>query len=188
MLILVDMDDVLEQLVIGWVEYINNKFGTHASAELVRSWDMTQAFPGLTHEQVYSAVDDDALWDLVTPMPGAVEALHTLIELGHEVYIVTASQYTTLRAKMEKVLFRYFPFIDWEHVIITSNKHMICGDVLIDDGPHNLSGGSYKKILFTANHNRSFDETSVGALRADNWEEVLLLILEMSSGHDMKDK
>lgn len=134
---------------------------------------MTQAFPGLTTEQVYSAIYDDALWDDVYPMPGAAEALQQLMAEGHEIYVVTATLYQTLKAKMEKVLFRYFPFIDWSHVIITENKHLIRGDVLIDDGPHNLTGGCYRKILFEAGHNKCFDEKTVGAVRVRNWEEAV---------------
>lgn len=176
MTILVDMDDVLEQLVAGWVAYLNERFGTNKSTEDVRSWNVSLAFPELTHEQVYSAVSDDHLWDLVKPMPGAVETLKKLIDEGHEVYIVTATGYETLRAKMEKVLFRYFPFLSWKQVIITENKQMIRGDILIDDGPHNMTGGTYKKILFSANHNRDFDEAAVGAERVENWDEVYLAI------------
>ena len=44
--------------------------------------------------------------------------------------------------------------------------------MLIDDGPHNLTGGTYRKLLFTAGHNRDFDERSVGAVRVNNWEEA----------------
>lgn len=39
---------------------------------------------------------------------------------------------------MEDLLFRWFPFITWDQVIITSRKQFIKGDVLIDDGIHNL--------------------------------------------------
>lgn len=82
---------------------------------------------------------------------------------------------------MEKVLFRYFPFLSWKQVIITENKQMIRGDVLIDDGPHNMIGGSYRKILFNANHNRDFDEASVGAERAENWNEVYTAIQRIAA-------
>lgn len=180
MRILVDMDDVLEQLVPGWVAYINERFGTQTRAEDVRDWNMALAFPTLTHEQVYSAVLDDALWDYVKPMPGADEALRSLMAEGHEIYVVTATQYQTLQAKMERVLFRYFPYIDWAHVIITQNKHMIDGDVLIDDGPHNLTGGRYRKLLFSAGHNRFFDESTVGAIRVNGWQEIVPLIRRMA--------
>ena len=172
MTILVDMDDVLEKLVVGWVRYINERFGTDVKPEDVNDWNMALAFPTLTREQVYSAELDDRLWDYVEPMPGADGALRRLIDDGHEIYVVTATYYETLRAKMENVLFRYFPYLSWDHVIITRNKHMILGDVLIDDGPHNLTGGSYRKILFDAQHNRNFDEKSVGAVRVYSWEEA----------------
>ena len=172
MTILVDMDDVLEQLVVGWVTYLNERYGTDVTAQDVKSWNVSAAFPTLTHDEVYAAVEDDALWDYVGPMPGAADGIRRLTEAGHEVYVVTAAGYQTLRAKMEKVLFRYFPFIPWERVIITQNKQMIRGDILIDDGPHNLTGGAYRKILFDAAHNRSFDEKSVGAVRVKNWTEV----------------
>ena len=113
-------------------------------------------------------------------MPGANEALQKLIADGHEIYIVTASLYQTLPEKMDEVLFRYFPYISWDHVIVTHNKHLIHGDVLVDDGPHNLTGGSYRKILFEAPHNRNVDESSIGAKRARTWEEVYELISAMS--------
>ena len=172
MTVLVDMDDVMETLVAGWVEYLNDRFGTRVDPKDVHDWNMSLAFPMLTHEQVYSAETDDALWDYVKPMPGAAEALLKMREDGHEIYVVTAAHYASLRAKMEKVLFSYFPFLDWAHVIVTRNKHLIKGDVLIDDGPHNMAGGDYKKILFDAGHNRLFDESSVGAVRVRGWDEA----------------
>lgn len=172
MKILVDMDDVLEQLVAGWTAYMNDRYGTNVTPAEVHDWNMSKAFPELTHEQVYAAPDDDALWDYVKPMPGAPEILQQLIDDGHEIWIVTATGYRTLKAKMEKVLFRYFPYLSWKQVIITENKQMIKGDILIDDGPHNMQGGEYRKILYTANHNLNFDETSVNAIRVNNWDEV----------------
>lgn len=42
---------------------------------------------------------------------------------------------------------------------------MINGDVLVDDAPHNLVGGRYKKILFDKPWNRSFNESSIDATR-----------------------
>ena len=181
MTILVDMDDVLEMLVAGWCAYLHDRYGTDTVASDVKEWNMAKAFPSLTHEQVYGAPEDDALWDYVKPMPGAAEGLKALMADGHEIFVVTATGYKTLRAKMEKVLFRYFPFLDWNHVIITEHKQMIAGDILIDDGPHNLNGGSYRKILFSAGHNRNFDETSVGAVRVNNWEEVVAAVQKVAA-------
>lgn len=57
---------------------------------------------------------------------------------------------------MDNVLFRYFPMFTWDDVIITAHKQLINGDVLVDDGVHNLVGGSYEKLLMDAPHNRKF--------------------------------
>lgn len=172
MTVLIDMDDVIERLALAWVEYVNEKYGTCVSIDDVHDWDMSLAFPGLTREQVYGAELDDALWDRVKPMPGADCAMRKLLGDGHEIYIVTSTLYPTLKAKMDRVLFRYFPYIPWEHVIITSHKQMVKGDVLVDDNPRNLEGGDYRKILFTAHHNKTFDEKTIGAIRVNNWEEA----------------
>ena len=147
MVILVDMDDVLEQLVEAIVKYNNTHYGTDVRAYDVVEWNLAKAFPTLTREMVYSPEYDEDFWATVEPMPGAEKVLRRLLDEGHEVYVVTASIYETLRQKMDDLLFRWFPFLDWEHVIVTSNKHMINGDVLIDDGPHNLAGGSYRKLF-----------------------------------------
>ena len=172
MTILIDMDDVLECLLEAWLEYNNRKFGTSVQPDDIWEWDLSKAFPGHTKEEVYAAELDAGIWDTVRPMPGADEALRKLMADGHAIYVVTATLYETLPSKMDRVLFRYFPYLSWNQVIVTGNKHMIKGDVLIDDGPHNLSGGEYRKILFSAPHNRAFDEKTVGAIRVNNWDEA----------------
>ncbi len=172
MTILVDMDDVLEQIVAGWIAMLNERYGTDVKYEDVKCWNIAEAFPMLTEEQVYEVELEEELWDYVKPMPGADEALRRLLADGHEIFVVTATKYQTLKKKMETLLFPYFPYIDWKHVIVCYHKDLIKGDVLIDDGPHNFGGGDYKKILFSRGHNLTFDETSVGAVRVNNWEEA----------------
>ena len=81
---------------------------------------------------------------------------------------------------MRDVLFRYFPFLSWSQVIITSRKQLIRGDVLIDDGIHNLEGGAYRKILVTAPYNRYYDAEANGMIRVHNWDEIVRIIDEMA--------
>ena len=176
MVILIDMDDTIEHLLVPWLEYLNRRHGKNVKESDVVSWNMHDSYPDLTDEQIYSPLNEDEFWDTVTPIDGAVEAVERLIKKGHQVYIVTATPYQSVQAKMERVLFRYFPFITWEQVIITSRKQMIRGDVLIDDGIHNLEGGDYKKIMFTAPHNRHYDAEANGMIRVNTWDEVVRII------------
>ena len=176
MTILVDMDDTIEYLLQAWVQAINDQYGRDVSWESIDSWDVSAAFPGLSREQVYEVPLLPGFWKNVKPVPGAAEALQRFMEAGHEVYIVTATPYQSVTEKMTDVLFRYFPFLSWKQLIVTSNKQMIRGDVLIDDGVHNLEGGDYIRILMTAPHNRSYDAEANGMIRVSDWAEVEAVI------------
>lgn len=179
--VLVDLDDTLEHLLDAWVKWLNEKHGTNVSVADIREWNTSRAFPMLTENQAYAPLLKDEFWKTVKPMNMAAEALQLLLAAGHTVYIVTASAYQTIRSKMENVLFEYFPFIQWSNVIITSNKQMIRGDVLVDDAPHNLEGGDYAKILMSCNHNMSYDAEANGMVRASNWYEILAEINRLAN-------
>ena len=177
MTILIDMDDTIESLLKAWVSGVNKKYGRNVSCEDVTSWDVSSAFPGLTHEQVYAVPLEQGFWKTVEPI---AEAIQRFMDAGHEVFIVTATPYESVTEKMTEVLFRYFPFLTWKQLIITSRKQLIRGDVLIDDGVHNLEGGDYVKILMTAPHNRNYDAEANDMIRVHTWPEIEDVIRRIS--------
>ncbi len=172
MIILIDMDDTIEQLLKAWLKRVNEKYGYSVRYEDVTCWDVSEPYPGLTKQQVYEVPDEPGFWGTVEPIPGAAEAIRHFMDAGHEVYIVTATPYRSVREKMDDLLFTWFPFISWDQVIITSRKQLIRGDVMIDDGVHNLEGGDYVRILMTAPHNRDYDAGANGMIRVSTWEEA----------------
>ncbi len=181
MTILVDMDDTIEQLLKAWVRGVNETYGRSVAYDDVRSWDVSAAYPGLSWEQVYEIPMRPGFWKTVEPIPGAAEVLQRLMAAGHRVYIVTATPHESVPEKMNDLLFRYFPFLSWEQVIIAANKQLIRGDVLIDDGIHNLEGGDYVKLLMTAPHNRSYDAQANGMIRVHNWAEIEEIIARLDT-------
>lgn len=170
--ILVDMDDTLENLCETWVEFLNETHGTTVHKDDIHDWDMSKAFPTIENQQVYDPLFNENMWKRVTPLPGAVEYLKRLIDDGHKVVIVTASHQNTVAMKLNNVLFRYFPYLTTSDVIITSQKQLVRGDVLVDDAPHNHIGGQYLKILMDSPHNREFDAQRFGMVRVYSWLEV----------------
>ena len=172
MIILIDMDDTIEQLLKAWLRGVNERYGYSVRYEEVTTWDVSAPYDGLTREQVYAIPDEPGFWAKVEPIEGAAEAIRRFMDEGHEVYIVTATPYISVAEKMDDLLFRWFPFITWDQVIIAKRKQLIRGDVLIDDGVHNLEGGDYVKILMTAPHNRDYDAEGNGMIRVDSWKEV----------------
>lgn len=179
MVILIDMDDTIEQLLKAWLKGVNDRYGYSVKYDEVTSWDVTRPFKGLTREQVYAIPDEPGFWGTVEPIEGAAEVIRGFMDAGHEVYIVTATPYISVAEKMDDLLFRWFPFISWDQVIITKRKQLIKGDVLIDDGIHNLEGGDYVKILMTAPHNRSYDAEGNGMIRVSSWKEIEKVISEL---------
>lgn len=178
--LLVDMDDTIEDLLGAWLTYLNQKHGTNVGKDDITQWDISAAFPSLSKQQVYEPILLNDFWKTVKPKDGAYDALEKMLADGHSIYIVTASNHETLHTKMECVLFRYFPFLSWNNVIVTSNKQMIKGDILIDDGVHNLIGGEYVGILMDAPHNKNFPNDEFGITRVYNWEDAYGVVTKMS--------
>ncbi|MBP5462729.1 MAG: hypothetical protein J6Y20_11505 [Lachnospiraceae bacterium] len=179
--VLIDMDDTIENLGETWVQCLNERHGTNVQRSDVTDWDVSKAFPTLTRHEVYAPLFDKRMWKRVQPLPGAVEYVKKLIEDGHKVLIVTASHQNTVGIKLNHVLFKYFPFFTYKDVIVTTQKQLISGDILIDDAPHNLEGGKYHGILVSAPHNRSYDAEKHGFVRADNWETIYKAVCDYAN-------
>lgn len=185
--ILFDADDVAENLLNCWIGVLNRRYGTSVSIEDVTDWDVSKAFPTLTKEQIFDVLLEDELWQSLKPLPGAQRILEHWYKQGHQLYMVTASDYRTCKAKFERI-FELFPFLDWDHIIVTSNKQMVRGDVLIDDGIHNLIDGDYYKILFTRPHNAWMDDLEKYDIhRADSWDDVDDLVHRYAESRGMND-
>lgn len=178
--ILIDMDDTITHLLPAWVSELNKTHNLQVEHSDICDWDMRLFYPTLSLSQIYEPLFDDNFWDNIEPISGAQKSIKKLIDDGHEIYIVTATHYAIAKAKFEKVLFKYFPFVSTPHIITTTNKQMIKGDILIDDAPHNVIGGDYLGFLMNAPHNQGFDAESNGVIRVYNWEEIYKLINNLS--------
>lgn len=174
--VLIDMDDTIENLCETWVNYLNEQYKTKANVKDINNWDMLKAFPSLSSEDLFRPLSENSFWSKVKPLPGAVEYIKQIRDDGHKVFIVTASHPSSVNVKLNNVLFKYFPYLNYTDVIITSNKQMIKGDILIDDALHNLIGGDYKGVLMAAPHNK--DYTGKEFKRVNNWEEAYNVVCD----------
>ena len=178
--LLVDMDDTIIDLLPAWVRWINNKHGTNVTPEEITAWKISTFFPTLHEQDVYSPLCVDEFWETVKPKRDAAQYLQWLIDKEFNLYICTDSSYSTIKKKLDCVLGKYFPFISRRNVITIANKQLLNGDILIDDGVHNLVGGNYEKILMTAAHNYCNNAKANGMTRVDNWEEAFKAIIKIS--------
>ena len=179
--ILVDLDDTIDDLLTAWVCALNEKFGTNVDPQQVKQWDVSEYFPELSKADIYSVHDWNNPWANVRPKPGAVEYIKRLIDDGHRVFVVTSTHYINLQMKMEEVLFKYFPYLRWEQVIITQDKAMIDGDVIIDAGVQNHLRKRRLNIVIDAPHNRHVNDASLGLKRVGGIEEAYRAVSELAN-------
>ncbi len=84
------------------------------------------------------------------PIPGAIEAVRELIEMGYEVWIATKPPTGIAHAYSEKVewIMEHLPELK-RHIIITHDKGLLGdeGDFLCDDRPHKANCQEFKGVL-----------------------------------------
>jgi 5'(3')-deoxyribonucleotidase len=179
----VDLDDVLFPLLPIWVKAINDMYGTNVSEDNITGWDITEFFPTLTKEQIYAPLLYNGFWRSWQASEEGIWFVTKILEDGHSLKIVTSSFCQTLPVKMKK-FFDYFPMLKWSDVTVTSDKQSIKGDVLVDDGFHNLIGGDYHKILIDKPHNRNCKTRENGITRVKSLTEAYEEICRLSEEID----
>ena len=116
MVLCIDVDDVICNLQEVVVNLFNKRYGSNYTMEDFTEYDVMNVLPTQDAMVLKDMYGETGLYDKVKPMPGAQEALEKLINLGHQVYLVTAAIPKTYG---EKVAFikRFFPYIDESHIV-----------------------------------------------------------------------
>ena len=176
--IVTDMDDVLVDLLPAWISTLNFRYNQHVKVDDIVEWDMRKAFPTLKPEQIYSVLGEQTFWSLVTPKGDAVQGLTELHDMGHKIYVCTATHYKNLSQKLNSCLTKYFPWLTYTDIIMCHNKQMIKCDYIIDDYPENIRGHSAVSFLMDAPHNRSRDKVAYD-FRVKTFRDIIQIIDEL---------
>lgn len=174
--VLIDIDDTLIDLLPAWVDWLNNKYGTSVKVDDIDDWAIANFFPEIPKKEVFAPLGDMLFWSTVKPKNGAEIYLEKLIKEGFDLHLCSATHYETIKPKYCLVIKKYFPYFPWDRVIITSHKDMIKGDVLIDDGAHNLETFEGVQVVFDAPHNQGYENSHYDTYRVKSWKEIYSLL------------
>jgi 5'-nucleotidase len=138
--ILIDLDSILADLNLVWYSTWNDRTGDNLTPEKVLSWDVHKYCNGFEPMEVYSILNAPGFYQRLPVLPGAIEAVRTLWDDGHRIIIVTAAPHEAPTAHYDKRIWvnKHLPFLGEAEIVSTHSKDVIKGDVLIDDGPHNI--------------------------------------------------
>lgn len=174
LLILCDMDEVVADLLSEWLRIYNEKWNDTLSREQVTAWDIRKFVRKECGAKAYDILRDPGLYPAVQPIEGALETITHLRMQGHRVVFVTSCVIGSVDAKMRWL--QKNGFIDHgatpKDFIAAKDKFLVGGDVLIDDGPHNITAFDRPTILFSQPYNESMNHP----YRARSWADIPLLI------------
>lgn len=182
--ILCDADGVLLDFVGPIVTWINNSKGyAHAgkakSVEQITDWDIFKAL-GVKHLQAEGFSQINAR-DLPV-YPRAVEFYDALCALA-DVEIVTSPFVfsPTWESDRRWSLDHHFGH-KAKHVHFTEKKHMFKGDVLIDDGPHNINDFPGPVVIVDRPWNQNIATSTFPRYRCLNYPDALACVDRVLKG------
>ncbi|MBU3027751.1 5' nucleotidase, NT5C type [Zobellia galactanivorans] len=168
MVIFVDMDEVIADTYGAHIEIYNKQFSENLTLELCNGNEVWRMVPPERQQSVRDHARNRGFFRNLKPIKNAQEILRKLNE-KHEVYIASAAmQFPNSLEEKSDWLDEHLSFIPWQNRILCGHKHILLGDVLIDDRSYNLEKFDGRTLLFTSPHNIK----TTGFERANNWLEV----------------
>ncbi len=169
----IDLDGVVANFTKGWMGFYNRQFGTDFVVGDSRNWN---DLVNLTHFQ-----DIDEFWEWSSDLdgrsvfwhletfPGAVEAVRSLAEAGHEIVVLTTKPDFAVEDTHEWIERHGIPATE---IHILADKWRIECAVYLDDGPHVLPGlVEHRPDSVVCRYVRPWNQPVTGAIDVKNWVE-----------------
>lgn len=170
--IAIDYDDVLA-LCTEYAVQLETAKGNALDYASIDKWGKT----GRNTDVIFRYFADEEFYKTQPLYEGAKDFISALINMGHEIVILTAVDPIFASIRAEKIL-REFPDVKKENIILSSRKDLVNVDVLIDDAPHNIDNTPAKfPILFR----RPWNQNLTGLISVYNYEEILNFIIRVSN-------
>lgn len=135
--VLCDMDGILVDLFRYWLDRIAEDYGVRVHPSEINQWSMHKCgmLQQLGAAKVYAYLQQPGFFYNAPALPGALEGLKQLIDLGHDVYIASSPSSSISAKEKFDWLAEKAPWLKTEKIFLANKKTMIRGDVLIDDHP-----------------------------------------------------
>ncbi len=177
MLILIDQDGPLADFERGFLEHWQAQYPGEFSIPMDerREFYLREEYPSHLTAQVDAIYCAPGFYLDLPPTPGCLEALSALAELGHDVRICTSplSRYDHCVLEKYRWVEKYFGREFTKRIIVTKDKTIVRGDILIDDNP-NIAGvyqPAWEHVIFAAPYNKGV--TDKRRMNWANWRDIL---------------
>lgn len=170
MIALCDLDGVLNNFAVVCLDKFNRDNNTHYTIDNVYTYDIATSLGVQDFNYFldnYLLAPDIA--ENCQPLEGAIKYLE-LVNNMLDLRIVTAREWSQLTHIFDWFQ-QHFNYIKDSQIIRCQEKHLVRGDVLIDDSLDNILSFPAGRILFDYRYNRDINDLQNFINRVKNWEE-----------------
>ena len=188
--ILIDLDGTVTHTLPEWLEEIGKKTGVYAKVTDITSYALDQCPPltEVSREDIFDVLNQDGFKENLSLIRDASLIIRQLHEAGHEIYFVTARKRPESICATFPFMDKNFPFLDPSRIIFCQDKHLVKGDVLIEDNPAVMR--KYKEewpdalvMGFVWPYNKAYRRTLFYPLSLEiGWSNVLYPIFNKATG------
>lgn len=171
--ILVDIDAVVADLMTVWLGLYNKEYEDSLELQDITKWGIHEIVKPECGIGIFKYLERHDLYDSVLPVDGAKTSIAWLRNHSYDVRFLTSGIFES----KAKWMYRHNLIRgDWMYspdIIVSHDKSLIKGDILIDDNIENLHNFDGKRILFA----QPWNEGNHPFFRADGWADVIQYIV-----------
>ena len=177
--ILCDVDEVINNLVEKILVEYNKQYNDSLTLNDITDWEVKK-FIKPECENIFTEFGTDEFLSSLELLPKAKEVIGKLMA-KYNFYFVTSTYPDHVRVK-DEWLKRNIPQYDSGMLVVCRDKHLVHGDILIDDCIGNFTLDHTKdspvkyNFIFDKPWNRSVQEDNTKNFRVHGWDEIYELI------------
>jgi 5'-nucleotidase len=167
--LLVDMDGVLADVYSHLIDLEYKESGIKITQQNLAGKLEEAAFPSFN-----KLIRRKGFFRTPPVMKDSIEGLNYLNNKYKVLIVSSATEFPNSLNEKQAWLNEHFPFISWKQMIFCGSKESICGDIMIDDHPKNLSTFKGKRIIFSQLHNVYVSDFSYE--RVSDWKKIMEIL------------
>lgn len=175
MILLIDMDEVLVDTATGWLTRYNADWNDNLTVNDIKSWNWHEWVKPECGMKVYDYLFEKGFFKSLKPRLDAISSMNYLLGCKDlDICIVTASPLGSKYGYEDKKewIMKHLPAFPLKNYMPIHRKDLVSGDIMFDDGPHNLRSFNGIAIAQSMPWN---DETCCDA-SVKTWKEFVELI------------
>lgn len=174
--ILIDCDDTQTDFVEPLLELYNQKYNDNIQIESIVDWNIHN-FLKKDCENIFKEFADCDFIMSCNPIENSIDVINRLHD-KYNIFFVSAVHPSSVESRDKKLQSMFGWYNYSTNLMITSNKKLIKGDILIDDCFSNHGGSANYSILFDRPWNSYFVEND-NMYRSGDWLEIEKLVYKL---------